>query len=364
MRLPSVPRSASRRRVVLAAVLVVVVVVAGLLVVRELRGGSDLQQALATAPAGTKRVAFTDWAAVRERVARSRAPIAASRVDTLLERGYDRDLTSSSSIADSGSALATNLGFGPGNADWEAYGIAPEGAAMVLRMDDSVDFDGLEDKLRSAGYDAPGDDGVWDGGADLVSSIDPTITPELQYVALDAGRHLVVSSDTASYAAKALRSATGDADSLASSDAGSTARALAGRVEGLASAVVWPGDYACSDLSMSQAAPEDERSAEDRVSDVGGVAPLDSLVIGERADGDVRVAMAFESGDQAEENLRPRAELVVGEDPSRPQPVGETYRLTRSRTDGDAVLLDLRPRPDVGAGLSGITSGPVLFATC
>lgn len=365
MRLPR-PGRAPSRRVVLAVVLVVVVLVSALLVLRVLRHGSDLEQAVAAVPAGSERVSFTDWRAVRERATRSPDPVAAGRVARLTERAYDLDLASASSIEESGSALAENFGFGPGNATWEAYAVAPAGAAMVLRMDDSVDFDTIAGKLRSAGFDAPadGDDGVWRGGVDLVSGIDPTITPSLQYVGLDAGRHLVVSSDTEAYARTALRAATGDGDALTASRAGERAHDLAGRLDGLASAVVWAGDFACTDLSMSQAAGEDEQAAERRVEQLGGVSPVVGLVIGERASGSVRVAMGFESGDQATENLRPRAELVVGEDPSRPQSVGQTYRLTRSRTEGDAVLLDLRPRPDVGASLSTLTAGPVLFATC
>ena len=107
------------------------------------RAGSapDLEQAVASVPAGSERVSFTDWRAVRMRATRSPDPVAAGRVARLTERAYELDLASASSIEESGSALAENFGFGPGNATWEAYAVAPAGASMVLRMDDSVDFD-------------------------------------------------------------------------------------------------------------------------------------------------------------------------------------------------------------------------------
>ena len=73
---------------------------------------------------------------------------------------------------------------------------------MVLKLPEGADFDTLAENLRTLGYRKPSEaDGVWRGGADLVAGIDPTISPELQYVVLLADQHLVVSSDTSAYAA-------------------------------------------------------------------------------------------------------------------------------------------------------------------
>ena len=73
---------------------------------------------------------------------------------------------------------------------------------MVLKVADGADFDVLAGNLRSAGYKKPKeDDGVWEGGPDLMPEIDPSISPELQYVVLLEDQGLVVSSDTADFAA-------------------------------------------------------------------------------------------------------------------------------------------------------------------
>ena len=49
---------------------------------------------------------------------------------------------------------------------------------MVLKVADGTDFDVLADNLRTDGYTKPKeDDGVWEGGADLVASLDGTAQP-------------------------------------------------------------------------------------------------------------------------------------------------------------------------------------------
>ena len=69
---------------------------------------------------------------------------------------------------------------------------------MVLRVDDDVDFADLRDNLRRINYKQPAHaDGVWRGGVDLVSSLDGTLTPELQYVVLLADHGFNASTFTA-----------------------------------------------------------------------------------------------------------------------------------------------------------------------
>ena len=64
---------------------------------------------------------------------------------------------------------------------------------MTLRLPESADFDELADGLEELGYTRPDDeDGVWRGGSDLLPGIGPDLTPELQYVALDADERLVL----------------------------------------------------------------------------------------------------------------------------------------------------------------------------
>ena len=128
-------------------------------------------------------------------------PLAREAVEKLIQEAYDSDYGAASSIDDSAPALQENFGFSPATAQWEVFAQGRQGAAMVLKVAEGADFDVLAGNLRSAGYEKPKeDDGVWKGGLDLMPEIDPSISPELQYVTLLEDQGLVVSSDTADYA--------------------------------------------------------------------------------------------------------------------------------------------------------------------
>ena len=78
----------------------------------------------------------------------------------------------------------------------------------------------------------------------------------------------------------------------------------------------------------------------------------------------LRVVEHFEDSKQAEENLRPRAKLAVGEAPGRGVSFSDDFKLTPSGSNGSQVVLDLTPREPTGYVLSALYDGPVLFATC
>ena len=353
--------TSGRTRLVVVAVLAVLslVLVGGFVVVRKL-DRSPLDKALGLVPASSLRVSFTDWKQVRERL-RPKGLVSRVEIENFMSRGYDTDLTAASSIDESAAALKAKYGFSPVNAEWEAYAQSRQGAVMVLQLRSDTDMKAIEDKLDGLGYDRPSSaTGVWNGGVDLVATIDPTITPELQYVVVDADRHLVLSSDTHAYAASAAKVVTGKAKSLS----GSALVDLADRVPDPASAFLWADDFACEDLSMSQAANDDRALADRLVTKAGGIDPLSGLLMSMRPDRTVDVAMAFQDSRQAKENLRPRAQLVVGEAVGRGGSLADTFKLTRSRTAGPDVVLTLKPLEKEGFALSEINSGPVLFATC
>lgn len=355
-----------------ARLLVVAVVVLAVVAVAALAGTvlwkrahrSTFEKALGHLPAATDRISWTDWSRVRAalhvRTATSPEPAA---VADWVQRAYGKDLSAASSIDESAEALQEHYGFSPGNADWEAYTQAEAGAAMVLRPVDGVGFDDLADKLRQLGYRAPSSGtGVWNGGADLVSGIDPSLTPEVQYVVLLRDQHLVVTSDTASYAATAARAAQGKAKTLADVSA---VTGMVGTVGEPAAAIAWTRDFACSDLAMSQADADAQEQARQLVTEAGTVDPLDGLVMALSASGTLTVAEQFDSGGQARDNLRARARLAVGPAAGRSEAnFADDYRLTASRTRGSTVLLTLRPRAGNDFPLSSIYDGPVIFATC
>ena len=355
-----------RRRTLLVGALVLVVV-AGLLV-----GGvrlwdrlhrTPLQEAVAAVPSGTLRLSFTDWALVRRTLGVDLGARPTRRdVDRFIAKAYDADVSAASSIDGSAVALEQKYGFGPATAQWEAYAQSRAGATMVLRPREGTDFGSLARRLRTLGYKQPKeDDGVWRGGADLVAALDGTLSPEVQYVALLADQDLVVTSDTATYAATAAKAARGDSSTLADVEG---VPDMASRVGRPTDTMPWVGDFACSDLAMSQADEGDQQRADRLVQQAGGVTPLDGLTMAAQPGRTLQVVQHFETDDEARKNLRPRATLAVGDAVGRGGSFSDDFRLTRSRASGSDVLLDLRPRRRDGFVLSALYDGPVLFATC
>jgi len=320
---------------------------------------SDLDRAAALMPADTLRLSFTDWAGVRTEL-RTGSATAPDDVRTLMDAAFEADLSSASSVAQSGPALQQYYGFSPGTVEWEAFGQAPDGAAMVMRLPDDADFAELGDRLDRLGYARPGSDtGVWGGGPDVVAAIDPTLTPEIQYVVLLADQHLLVSSDTTSYLSTAVAAATGEGDHLSGvsglvSHAADDTDVLAG--------VLFADDFACTALAMSQASDEDQVVAQNLVEDAGKVNPVAGLLVAALPDRRLRVVMGFENDDQAATNADTRAKLAVGEAPGKGD-FAELFSLSGARSDGRDVVLDLRAKPGQYA-LSALTSGPVLLETC
>ncbi len=346
----------------LALALVVGLLAVGVVVWRRL-DRTPVERALDGAPSGSLRVAFTDWSVVRREVGvRLGEDPADARIEDFMAKAYDGDYTAASSIDEAAVALHNFFGFGPVNARWEAFSQSRKGAAMTLAVADGTDFGVLADNLRSAGYTKPEkDDGVWEGGADLVSLLDPTFSPEVQYIVLLEDEGLVVTSDDPGYAATAAKAATGDGPVVGEEEGIGD---LVDPLEEPANAMFWAGDFACEDLAMSRADSQAQDQADRLVEDAGGVTPLAGLAMAMRADRTLRVVEHFEDGDVARKNLRPRAVLAVGEAPGRGISFSDDFELTTSRTSGSNVVLDLRPREPVGYVLSALYDGPLILATC
>ena len=362
-------RRLSRRALVISLLTLVTVLalVAGGLVVgtyvwKRLHQ-TRLEQALSVVPSSSLRVGFTDWEVVRRQLHAHLGDTPDSdAVEGLMSKAYDSDFSAVSSIDESAAALQTNYGFSPATAQWEAYAQGRKGATMVLKVADGTDFGVLAGNLRTAGYSKPKkDDGVWRGGIDLVAALDGTLTPEMQYVALLKDRGLVVTSDDPSYAETSARVASGDGDSFGSVAGVSDVATQLGKP---ANAMVWGNDFACTDLAMSHADDNDQAAAKTRIEQVGGVTPLAGLGMAMQPDRTLRVDAHFEDSERAQKNLRPRAELAVGEAIGRGGSFSDDLELTSSKARGNDVVLDLRPRSRTGFVLSALYDGPVLFATC
>lgn len=340
-------------------VLVVLVAVVTFVVGRLDR--NRLQGALGLVPAHSLRVGFTDWALIRSSLGNP-AVSTPEEVGRLVDRAYNHDLTSASSINDSAVALQRSFGFSPGNAEWEAYAQSRQGAAMVLKLTSSVDMGAVTKKLGELGYRAPAEsDGVWLGGPDTVASIDPSITAELQYVVVLADQHLVISSDTDTYAAVAGRVAEGKEPALGAQGNSSE---LAGRISDTASAMIWSGAFACQDLSMGKAAAEDQKYAAQLIQQAGGVSPLSGLVMASTPGRQIGVVLGFPDATEAKHDLRPRATLAVGPDVGGAGNFSDNYRMVSAHQTGSDVVLTLQTRPSAAYGLSALDSGPSIFAAC
>ena len=194
-----------RRLWVAGAVLVTLVLAVGGFV--WWRGGdrTSFSWAVERAPSGTQRLSWTDWAAVRREVGVSTsADSPVSELNRMLTKGYDADLTSTSALVQSAPVLQEKFGFSPASADWELFSQSTQGAVVMIHLPDGTDFGGIGDDLESVGYTRPSSDtGVWLGGEDLMNSIGPDLTPELQYFALDAESGSPLASMTSSSSSEA-----------------------------------------------------------------------------------------------------------------------------------------------------------------
>ena len=137
-----------RRRLALGlTVLVVVAAVAGLL---WWRGGDEtrLERAVHLAPAGTERLSWTDWSAVRRQVGVDLGDSPdGEQVAAFLDDAFATDLTSTSALVGSSRTMQDELGFSPGTLDWELFAQSPEGAVDILGLPDEDAVGALADRL-------------------------------------------------------------------------------------------------------------------------------------------------------------------------------------------------------------------------
>lgn len=343
-----------RRPLVLLLAGAVLVAAVGALVWWRTERDTTFEEAVSLAPAGTQRISWSDWQGVRRELGSDvSAASSTAELTAFLDDAFERDLSSASALGESAAALHSRFGVSPASVDWELFAQSPDGAVEVLKVPESFDFDALADRLGELGYTEPkSSDGVWEGGGDLLARIDPTLTPELQFFALDEDERLIRTSDTASYLERAL-----DSDGVEGLDevVSATGSPLAGSV--------YAGDYACSRLAMSQADETDQAEGDALVEAAGGVSPITGFAMSAQLDGEVRVALSFETDEQARADADSRAALASGPAPGQGGEFADRFEVVSARATGRVVVLDLDP-VEGSYVLSDLSSGPVLFATC
>ena len=182
-----------------------------------------------------------------------------------------------------------------------------------------------------------------------------TSPPELTLLALDDERDLLLGSDTLAGTESALEGLDDDAEPDVEAVTESVGEPL--------SAAVYTGDQVCNALAMAGADPTDQAAGEGLVAEAGEIDPLTGFAIGEQRGGDLRVAMSFETEDQARDNADSRAALAAGPAPGQGGDFEERFALGDVVADGTVVTMDLEPAEGAYV-LSDLSSGPVLFATC
>lgn len=353
-----------RRVVVLVAFVVLALVLAGLVAWRVLGARTDYAVAVEALPQSTLRASYTDWESVRLAVGDAAPGPAASRREAaaFVDRAYEGDLSGTSAIVGSTYPLQEEFGFSPLDIKWEVYGQSTEGAVDVVRLQDTSDMLGIERRLRTLGYDEPsggaGRGGTWAGSADLVATIDGDLSPVQQNVVVLAEERLVLMSDSASYASTTAEVVSGDVPSLSSV---SGVEDLVSVSDEPVNAILWAKDFACEDLGMADADPNDQERADQLTTDA--LSPLAGLVMAREQDRSVRVRMRFESSDQASANLQPRVDLASGEAVGQGGTFPDRFSISSAEADGSAVTMVLQPKRRVSL-LSEISQGPILFATC
>jgi hypothetical protein len=350
-----VPR---RRWIAGAALLVVAVLVGGGALWWRGGDGTSFAWAVEHTPAGTQRLSWTDWAAVRahegaDLSVRSSVP----DVRHFLSRAFDDDLSSTSALVTSTPVLQQRYGFSPASVDWELFSQGDQGAVVMLHLPSS-DLAAVADHLTELGYTRPSDPtGVWEGGQDLLAEISPSLTPELANVALDTHDSIVLASDTSAFLSVAVQAVTGG---------GARVSGLAPVVDDAGeplSSAVYTGDYACSALAMAHAGASDQAEARQLIAAAGEVTPYSAFAMSDEPDGSMRVGFEFDDSGTARTNADTRATLARGPAPGQGGGFRDRFTVDSVTAHGSLVTMHLTPRKGAYA-LSDLSTGPLLFATC
>jgi hypothetical protein len=322
---------------------------------------SSLTQALDVLPRDTVVAGFTDWTSVRSRLGVGAASTAAGRA-AIEDDGSLRDLTTRSVLGGIVEDMHDAYGWSAADLDWEAYGRARSGAAMVAHVAGRVSLDDVEDRLDELGYTRRGD--VWSIDAENGVAITPELASTLAHVAIVRDRRLVVATDRAGYASEVLATIRGDEPSaLSDRPLADVASALAGSD----SAVLQGRAFGCRATAPTDADPTVRAQAAAAIARAGALTSPTftgrGLVDGGGGrDQTIRFAAAFGSPSEAAEQLDVRTALSTGPFIGRTGRVEDTLGLVDGTADGTVATLRFRVDADEAAYMSG--EGPLLLAAC
>lgn len=326
---------------------------------REPDTRSSLASALDALPADTVVAGFTDWAAIREELGLGTASTAAGR-SALTDEASLRDLTTRSVLGGVIDDMQKAYGWSAADLEWESYGQARSGAAMVARFTDAVSIDDVEDRLDTLGYTRDGD--VWSIDEAGSTAVGPELARTLGRLAFVPRQRIVIAADRAGHVPEVLAAVRGHEPSALSVRAvADVASALAGSD----TAVLQGGSFGCRATSLDALGADVAAQADAALARAGDLATPTftgrGLVDGSRSQS-IRFVSAFGSPAEAADQLRVRSALATGPFIGRSGQIGDTLDLVGATTTGSTLTLRFDLDPDRGAFMSG--EGPLLFAGC
>lgn len=335
------------RRVRFIAAASVVAVLLGVAAYVVWPRGSDLERAAGLLPPSTLRVTWTDWQALHEEY---------DDADDFVAAVTDADLASASPTVAIAGSLQETFGWSPVDAEWEILGQGREGMVLVLKLAEDTDFGAIADRYEAAGFTRR-DDGILEGGPDVLARAGGPGDPVLQHIGFVEDERLLVMSDEVDYLAQAMPVARGDKDGLDLDD-------LAGAVDEPLAAVGFAEDVACEELALSVADDGAQARAAQLIAGAGGISPLTGYLVALEPDQRMSMVFLFETEEQAEKNLASRRTLAAGEDPAQGVAYPDLFRVSDGEADGRRVVLRMEDVARDGYPLTYTTQGPVLLASC
>ncbi len=309
----------------------------------DVRG--PLASALASAPADTTVLGFTDWERVR-----------AVGVD---DAGA-RDLLTRSTLADLGDAVPQALGWSTDDVRWEAFVQDQSAGVLVVAPGSSLGWGRLERGLRAAGFTDEGD-GAWSAEPSALAR--QGLGEQFAAVRLLPRQGLLVAAAEPGPVEEVVAAATGREPALASvRQAADTAQALAGNDTVLLQA----GDLGCRGAAVPDDAAAQAGAAQ---AAAGRLQPYDfsgRALLDRGGDGDdaqtATFAMTFDRVAVAREQAGVRLRLSTGPF------IGRTGRLEDELRDPaasvDQATLALSFSRSAEGTVLMLGSGPLLPAAC
>lgn len=318
-----------------------------------------LASALDALPTGTVVAGFTDWSAIRAGLGLGDASTARARV-ALSDDASLRDLTTRSVLGASIDEMHSLYGWSAADVEWESYGQAAGGAALVARLAGSVSFDDVQKRLRSIGYTRSGE--TWVLGDEGRRTVGQGLAAALGTLAVLPDERLVVAVSEEAYAPTVLATVRHERASLLSRR---PVAELATALAGSDTALLQARQEGCRSTAVGDSDPDVAAQAAAAVARAGRLAaPVFSgrgLVDGSPRQ-DIRFVAAFDSPAEAAEQLRVRRALASGPFIGQSGRVEDSLDLVGATSSGGTATLRFDLDPDRGAYMAG--EGPLLFASC